>query len=478
MAMRRSMSVTERNSGLFRKEVKETTTESLLGRHVEFVEDCYMSSVKAECRLSRFKGVYHPPESDRSTETLNISNQDGKTFEPLPGLSLIEGRMAMLCGYISIRGSWRHVDSDCLTGSAEASGPFEMQSVSNRSADEFVGWWQMGADSDVKHDWKWTKRDSRNLPTRLVESVWMDRYAMFCAWLFLLQTCMQLISVTIKLESSMSEPTNLFFNLTYATCYTSFLVAFGSSSAPKELLYTLGVALYTVGYFVFAAIYYGTLGNDTLYHIGAWLFLVGSISLMLASAPKGRGCQHAYLPHRIQSSIWWGSLMFLLGSAVLAYDALKLGEPWANGVLGLSFFTVGRCFFVRGSQTKRCTFIFLSVDAFHQLLCFCKDGSQTCAVENITFGSCRQDPSAQVSLNSQYMASDMEPKSPTSSNSLLGSLAMARKAWEGLQAVECDAEEGGALRSEVRQDTVERLVHPPNPPVGMTLQLPMGNEID
>lgn len=355
MAFRRSMSIVKTETALYRKKPKAVAISDMSGESIEFNEDRYGSVLKGVCRGNRFKGTYHPPEMNRNIMATNNS------IEPLPGLAIVEGLVELIGDSLSITGTWRHLDSILQNGEKESSGRFKMHPTHNRPGCEFTGWWQFDS-SDECHDWQWIRSDTRNLPTRLVESVWMDRYGMLCAWLFLSLTSIQLISLACAWDMMLNVVLNRTFNIIYASCYTSSLVAFGIASTPKPWLYTIGVAFYAVGYFVFAGIYSSIRGQTTCYRIGSLLFLLGSVLLMLASIPVGPKRLHAYSPLRVQSAIWWGSTMFLCGSMFFLLDSFGLGKSWVNCILGLVCFTVGRCFFVRGSQTQRCTLFFCSTN--------------------------------------------------------------------------------------------------------------------
>lgn len=367
MAVVRSESVRNR-SGLF--DIPDSDQiDGYLGRQVEFTEDGSMSMLKAERRGRRFKATYHPEDcSDDIGNSMRRSNRrrGSSISDPLPGLAVLDGWVEVVHGRVTVSGVWRHIDNLLEEAGRGATGSFEMRSSSRKSGNEFVGWWKFDTCGEP-HIWQWDKIGHRDLPTRIVESVWMDRYGMVCAWLFLFMTSIQLASIASQWDGLSNRSINQAFNVVYAVCYTSFLVAYSISSTAKNWLYTLGVALYTIGYFVFAAIHSGTDGQASLYHAGSWLFLIGSLLLMCSSAPSGGGRWYAYSPFRIQSTIWWGSTLFLLGSITFACDAIGLGDPVVNAVLGLCLFTAGRCLFVVGSQTPRCTIVFCGVGELRRM---------------------------------------------------------------------------------------------------------------
>eukprot|EP00928_Gymnodinium_smaydae_P058728 TRINITY_DN4192_c0_g1_i1.p1 TRINITY_DN4192_c0_g1~~TRINITY_DN4192_c0_g1_i1.p1 ORF type:complete len:452 (+),score=33.07 TRINITY_DN4192_c0_g1_i1:73-1428(+) len=360
MSFRRSMSIVEKSGGIFRPQLDNMISIDVLGRQAVFIESEYISSLRITCNGDRIKGTYHPPESEKNPVTGMLRNDVGKYA--LLGMAYLEGHVKVIGGVISIQGTWRHIDSAATDGEA---GLFRMQSASLKEPLFFSGWWQ--DDASNQHDWHWKRNEHRDLATRFFESVWVDRYAMFCAWLFFIMTSIQLASASYLSEFSVNVHINVACNCVYAVCYTSFLVAFASSNVPKSLCYTLGVAAYAVGYFVFAAIYSDARGKEEMYSVGSCLFLSGSLLLMISSVPDGRSRWHAYSPLRVQSAIWWGSTLFCLGSVVFLLDSFRYGNSWINSVVGLSLFTMGRCFFIRGSQTSRCTWLFFSVETILKL---------------------------------------------------------------------------------------------------------------
>lgn len=202
-----------------------------------------------------------------------------------------------------------------------------------------------------------------------VGSVYMERYGMLCAWLFFVQTFGQLLSA--QLEWSQHTPFNVACNVVYSVTYLSFLVAYGVMMTPPDTRYVLGVTLYFLGYAVFLGLYlrahFGLLGwGGELYHLGSWLFLGGSALLLLATVPPepAKGAGPRFSPHLLGASLWWGSFMFFVGSACFCADAAGFGLVGGGNVLaGLATFTIGRVFFVRGSQTRRCDFLFRSQTA-------------------------------------------------------------------------------------------------------------------
>jgi hypothetical protein len=200
----------------------------------------------------------------------------------------------------------------------------------------------------------------------LVASVKMERYGMLCAWLFFAQTLGQLLSA--HYGWALHTPFNVACNAVYSVTYLSFLAAYGVMMTPPDSRYVGGVALYFLGYAVFLSLYVRSFlglagGAGALYHAGSWLFLSGSALLLVATAPPqpAKGSGPRFSPHLLGASLWWGSLMFFVGSAFFCADAAGYG--WISGgnvTAGLVTFTLGRLFFVRGSQTRRCDFLFRS----------------------------------------------------------------------------------------------------------------------
>ena len=155
-----------------------------------------------------------------------------------------------------------------------------MRSVGRGFNDGFEGWWKMDDDNE-QHAWKWTgvtRKQTKKVLRRLVDSAWLDRFGIFCGWLFCFQTTAQLCSAFFQWKANVLL--NLVFNVVYTLCYILFLVAYYFLTARPPRRYMVGVALYTDGYAVFVAIYSGCPGSAELYHLGSWLFLIGSVFLM------------------------------------------------------------------------------------------------------------------------------------------------------------------------------------------------------
>ena len=221
-------------------------------------------------------------------------------------------------------------------------------------------WWIL---ENEKHPWKWNlkKRSSSTeevgrFTHRFVISIYMDRFGMICAWLFFIQSLLQLISFTE--EWSCNKDMNLVFNTDYSALYFIFLLAYFELGTNRpHWTYILGVVLYFVGYVSFMFLYADVGDAKALYRGGSWLFLIGSLFLMYATALNRI---QEYNPFSKSSALFWGSSCFFLGSLFFVIDADSYGfGERENVIVGFVLFTIGRIFFVRGSQTPRCDFLFL-----------------------------------------------------------------------------------------------------------------------
>lgn len=192
----------------------------------------------------------------------------------------------------------------------------------------------------------------------IVESVWMDQYGILCSWLFLLQTAGQLWSLCTW-ESAGNTLLNQACNLVYASCYLSFILAYYMMQKRPGLKYMAGIFMYFIGYSLFLAICSDAASKaiQELYILGSLAFLLGSLLLAIAVCPPDRNDNlcHRLSPVRLQSSLFCGSFCFLIGSSFSLADSLGLGNASVNGTCGLAVFVVGRVYFLRGSQTTRCT---------------------------------------------------------------------------------------------------------------------------
>jgi hypothetical protein len=267
------------------------------------LEDAYGSKLSLTIDSNTVKGTYAPP------------SPSGMGHAVLEGL-LEEGKF---------KGQWQHVQGPSSQGS------FEMSWDGNG----VVGWWK---DLEgLEQQWKWANARSH-----------MEDFSMFSAWLFFALTLAQTVSA-VSLWQWNAE-LNFCCNAVCTVFYAIFLHSYRWQ--PPHWAYVSGVALYLAGYIAFLCIYsFVLLGvgyHAAWYHSGAWCFLVGSALLLVATKPKRISCS-------LDASLWWGSLMFLLGSLCFAEDALL---PMGLSPAGLVVFTAGRLFFVRGSQTERCDIFF------------------------------------------------------------------------------------------------------------------------
>lgn len=343
-----------------------------------FTEDAYRSRLDYSIdRNDLFHGRYAPPTRARTGSSfadLNLDCADGtdvglsltleETHGP-GGLSALEGTVEMLeDDVIRITGSWKHMTRNTPFHHLSEGGRFEMCSKKG-STRECIGpmqgnWWVLG--DEKKHSWVWNTESFKKIeegctPRQLVQSVYMDRFGMACGWLFFVKTSIQLVS--FGEEWIWVTDMNLAFNIDYSVLYFMFLLTYVALDAATRphWTYIMGVLLYCLGYVLFAGLC-GEVGNAKfLYHGGSWLFLVGSLFLMYATALKK---MKEYNPLKQSSALFWGSTCFLIGSACFAMDAASSGlGTKGNGLTGFALFALGRIFFIRGSQTPRCSVLFM-----------------------------------------------------------------------------------------------------------------------
>lgn len=245
-------------------------------------------------------------------------------------------------------------------------GTFEMTfSASDGTA---TGWWLPDSHSDAhRRPWRWKEL----WLDAAVHGVAMSQFGMVAAWIFVLQTgCSLGLAVADASDAGAGRAAtglNLGFNAMYTLLYAGFLLAYSrmrrqSKPAPT---YHAGVALYTVGYAAFFALYavsYAELTIDTttaakgLYVAGSCLFLVGSVLLVSATAPVGRGCRRRWCGAAPADSLFWGSVLFLVGSGCFLLDSIWEGASARAScvVAGNTAFLSGRLFFVHGGCTNQC----------------------------------------------------------------------------------------------------------------------------
>lgn len=219
-------------------------------------------------------------------------------------------------------------------------------------------------------------------------SVRIARWGVLCAWIFFYQTLAALSMSPLQISSPASSLLQCAFQAVYTTTYLSFLVIYSKMRVIPPLDYVMGVALYTLGYACFLTLYAVALAMpddedaDTplqlLYLGGSLLFLLGSAMLVRATIPppvpmlfRELSCMekiHAqYSLFDQQSSLFWGSITFLLGSFMFCLDSSWSllnadSRPELLSVfsitLGYAFFTVGRLYFLWGSTTSECDALF------------------------------------------------------------------------------------------------------------------------
>lgn len=222
-----------------------------------------------------------------------------------------------------------------------------------------------------------------------VSSVWMDRFGMFGAWVCFMQTLLQTVSALLVTCSLLDGGANAALNFTcnsvYAVLYASFLYCYVWMAQRPARSYMLGVSLYFVGYLGFAGMYWpGTSAAfaGTLYALGAGLFLLGSVALLVATKPCIAAGGFSPRLESLPAALFWGSLAFLVGSLLFLADAFGAGSAVSTNV-GLWVFLLGRALFVRGSQTACC-------DA-----CF-RDGEARNQAQSLSGGSAAVDVTADV----------------------------------------------------------------------------------
>eukprot|EP00931_Biecheleriopsis_adriatica_P100849 TRINITY_DN7608_c0_g1_i1.p1 TRINITY_DN7608_c0_g1~~TRINITY_DN7608_c0_g1_i1.p1 ORF type:complete len:398 (+),score=49.40 TRINITY_DN7608_c0_g1_i1:39-1232(+) len=322
-------------------------------------------------------------------------DEDDDTAEPMATLEGIEE--ANGCMRI-IKGRWEFAVPLSPTSPASMRGTFEM--ISNEDNTGFSGWWrEEGSEASVPWNWQSSglgkthesvdsnasihaadaengdvdkadaqqgnvepkaepRKESSSQIADILESVWMDRYGVLCSWMFFLQTVGQLLSFCAW-ETAGNTLLNQACNSVYATCYLSFILTYCVVPTRPGLKYTAGIFMYLIGYILFLAIYSDRASQfvHALYILGCLAFLSGSSLLIIACYPPHRNdtvCQR-FSPVQLQSSLFWGSVCFFIGSVIFLIDSLGFGSASRNGVFGLAVFAVGRVQFLRGSQTARCS---------------------------------------------------------------------------------------------------------------------------
>ena len=336
-----------------------------------FRESWYSSAINLRVENDRLTGEHAPPTTSQS----GLGGADTSAAATL-GHARVNGSVAAAPGG---RGTWLHVNGEYRDSDG---GTFDMLSNGATLGSGFAGHWRL-ADQEELHAWAWgaepASDDSAEAAAavvaagpclrgarRFVNGVGMERFGVACAWLFLILTVLQLASK--HLRWSINTRMNLACNVVYMVLYGPFLVAWAFMAVRPSRLYMAGEGLYLAGYAVFAALYAGEAAPEVaraLYHAGSWLFVVGSLCLLppvLPAATSGGKCgvQH-FSPLARGAALWWGATAFLAGSCVFAADATRAASSRETVVLGLGLFVLGRLFFLRGSQTPRCSVVFAAV---------------------------------------------------------------------------------------------------------------------
>jgi len=171
----------------------------------------------------------------------------------------------------------------------------------------------------------------------------LEVYGMTHSWLFLVETFLQLLAFSAMASADVRNHLNMVCNAIYSLLYASILASYTMMEKPPDKLCVLGVFLYFGGYVAFLALYSVDLwGVDLtsigpLYYAGAWLFLSGSVFLMVTTSGVS----------------WWGSTAFGIGSIFFVMDSHGVGSGYLNGTIGLAIFLIGRLCFVFASRTER-----------------------------------------------------------------------------------------------------------------------------
>ena len=155
---------------------------------------------------------------------------------------------------------------------------------------------------------------------------------------------------------------NLYINLSFTAFYCAYLASFALQGAPApSATYTSALVMYTVGCACFVA-HFGVKcglvrddGRHWHFLAGSLFFLVGSVQMVWATSGSGR-CRARSAAHARGRSLFWGSVLFLVGSALFLLD-WRCDCPGAShylGEWGLAVFLPGRLLFVHGSTTESC----------------------------------------------------------------------------------------------------------------------------
>lgn len=366
----------------------------------DLVESVYGSKLEMALSGGELKGLYTPPSP---------TGGGAADERPGPGKATLAGKIRQEDGRLVFDGQWEHTDGPL------SQGRFMMVQKQNPSQEEirapvFEGWWREGVedddddvDSEIAPDsphqskwktWAWGLEKASTCDTdsvgrdftiddseaslslcsdevaatcwrakvnQMIQSAHMERFTMACVWLFFVQTVIQLVAAHLELEAELLL--NCLFNAIYSTLYAMFLCVYAVMVHRPARLYMVGVLLYFFGYVAFLIIYASLLAVEDYhvawYHLGSWLFVVGSALLVKATIPVKEEhvtFTHRFSPLRLENSCFWGSLCFLVGSVVFAASAAELCDGVSGG---LAIFVAGRFCFVCGSRTERCNFLLL-----------------------------------------------------------------------------------------------------------------------
>ena len=200
-------------------------------------------------------------------------------------------------------------------------------------------------------------------------AAWFRWYSVATAWMFAALTACQLAAAAPSVglgHGYLRHATiaNLIINAMFTGAYTGTLLFYlRLPHKTPSRTYTLGVALYTAGYLLFAA-HFGCrlhrpatvaarllVGPATvagLFALGSGLFLAGSVLLVWATAPSG-----SQPPWRSDAApLFCGSALFLLGSALFVSEALGAFGPSRHlGAWGLAAFLPGRVLFLQAEYS-------------------------------------------------------------------------------------------------------------------------------
>eukprot|EP00471_Norrisiella_sphaerica_P000043 CAMPEP_0184478956 /NCGR_PEP_ID=MMETSP0113_2-20130426/842_1 /TAXON_ID=91329 /ORGANISM="Norrisiella sphaerica, Strain BC52" /LENGTH=403 /DNA_ID=CAMNT_0026856913 /DNA_START=179 /DNA_END=1390 /DNA_ORIENTATION=+ len=319
--------------------------------------------------VSKTKIVHSDIENARFQQQLDglLASREGKSELHLfgcpekarhPGRRLLHGILRTTeNGVKHVAGYWRHIFGHVHGPMRQ--GKFEM-TLEPQNGDE----WATIVEPDssrksIRLDLDAKKVSThRNCVSDVVNSHWMTEYGLVTAWLFAVLTVAQ----ALMFDEFHDRPkkfhivlVDLACNIVYALVYISFLASYAFMDRLPDRLYVYGIALYTLGYIIFALAGYLLILSVTnaedreMYEKGAFLgsccFLIGSSMLVVSTMPS---MGHPFLGH--SASLFWGSVAFFVGSVFFIFASL--GPQWRYlrpTLTGYIIFSVGRFFFVDGS---------------------------------------------------------------------------------------------------------------------------------